>query len=218
MFDIARYYKAHSVAEAVALRQADPEARLLAGGTDVMIQLHHLNAAYRHIVDIHDLPELKGVCELPDGSIRIGSGTTFTEIIENELVQRRLPMLAEAAATIAGPQIATSPPMAAISAMAPPVPTRRRRLSRWKQSWKSPAPMVRAAYPSPVFTPVPARWRYNRRKFWWHSTLRRILTPMWAPTTSNTPCAMPWISPPSAAPPTVRLRMVTSRVCGWPMG
>ena len=45
MFDIARYYKAHSVAEAVALRQADPEARLLAGGTDVMIQLHHLNAA-----------------------------------------------------------------------------------------------------------------------------------------------------------------------------
>jgi xanthine dehydrogenase FAD-binding subunit len=42
---------------------------------------------------------------LPDGSIRIGSGTTFTELIENELVQRRLPMLAEAAATIAGPQI-----------------------------------------------------------------------------------------------------------------
>ncbi|MGL5178822.1 MAG: FAD binding domain-containing protein, partial [Aeromonas veronii] len=105
MFDIARYYKAHSVAEAVALRQADPEARLLAGGTDVMIQLHHLNAAYRHIVDIHDLPELKGVSELADGSIRIGSGTTFTELIENELVQRRLPMLAEAAATIAGPQI-----------------------------------------------------------------------------------------------------------------
>lgn len=43
--------------------------------------------------------------ELADGSIRIGSGTTFTELIENELVQRRLPMLAEAAATIAGPQI-----------------------------------------------------------------------------------------------------------------
>lgn len=105
MFDIACYYKAHSVAEAVALRQADPEARLLAGGTDVMIQLHHLNAAYRHIVDIHDLPELKGVSELADGAIRIGSGTTFTELIENELVQRRLPMLAEAAATIAGPQI-----------------------------------------------------------------------------------------------------------------
>ncbi|HHQ4566573.1 TPA: xanthine dehydrogenase FAD-binding subunit XdhB [Aeromonas hydrophila] len=105
MFDIARYYKAHSVAEAVALRQADPEARLLAGGTDVMIQLHHLNAAYRHIVDIHDLPELKGVSELADGAIRIGSGTTFTELIENALVHRRLPMLAEAAATIAGPQI-----------------------------------------------------------------------------------------------------------------
>ena len=112
MFDIARYYKAHSVAEAVALRQADPEARLLAGGTDVMIQLHHLNAAYRHIVDIHDLPELKGVSELADGAIRIGSGTTFTELIENQLVQRRLPMLAEAAATIAGPQIWTSRPSA----------------------------------------------------------------------------------------------------------
>ncbi len=189
MFDIARYYKAHSVAEAVALRQADPEARLLAGGTDVMIQLHHLNAAYRHIVDIHDLPELKGVSELPDGAIRIGSGTTFTEIIENELVKRRLPMLAEAAATIAGPQIRN-------------VATYGGNICNGATSADSAAPTVALEAELEIawarrHTPHPHRRFSHRPRQGGAATggdpggvsaLPRTRTPRWDPTTSNTPC------------------------------
>lgn len=105
MYDIQRYQRASSARHASELMQAYPDSRLLAGGTDVLIQLHHHNAQYAHIVDIHGLPELCGITTLEDGTLRIGSATTFTQLIEHPLIQERLPMLAEAAATIAGPQI-----------------------------------------------------------------------------------------------------------------
>ncbi|VTR30839.1 Nicotinate dehydrogenase FAD-subunit [Serratia fonticola] len=99
------YYRATSIDDAVRQLRRDPQARLIAGGTDVLIQLHHINGKYRHLVDIHGLNELNGIKLLPDGTLRIGSGTTFSQIIDSPLVQRHIPILAEAAATIAGPQV-----------------------------------------------------------------------------------------------------------------
>lgn len=105
MYDIAHYYQAASIGDAVRQLAANPQAKLIAGGTDVLIQLHHMNGKYRYLVDIHDLAELNGIYLLPDGTLRIGSGTTFSQIIDSPLVQRYVPVLAEAAATIAGPQV-----------------------------------------------------------------------------------------------------------------
>ena len=105
MYDIENYNRARSVQHACELLTEYPQARLLAGGTDVLIQLHHLNPKYRHIVDVHDLPELKGIAIDRHLHLRIGSATTFTELIEHPLIQQHLPLLAEAAATIAGPQV-----------------------------------------------------------------------------------------------------------------
>lgn len=105
MFDIETYHRASSIAQAIELLAANPQAKLLAGGTDVLIQLHHHNARYRQVVDIHGLPELCGISMNDDGALRIGSATTFTRLIEHPLVQKHLPALAAAASTIAGPQI-----------------------------------------------------------------------------------------------------------------
>ena len=105
MYDFETYHRAESVAHAVSLLTADPQARLLAGGTDVLIQLHHLNERFRRIVDIHDLPELRGISCDDAGHIRIGSATTFSELIDSPVINKCLPALSEAAATIAGPQI-----------------------------------------------------------------------------------------------------------------
>lgn len=105
MYDIAHYYRAASIDDAVRQLAADPQARLIAGGTDVLIQLHHMSSKYRHLVDIHGLAALSGISLLPDGTLRIGSGTTFSQIIDSPLVQQHVPILAEAAATIAGPQV-----------------------------------------------------------------------------------------------------------------
>ena len=39
MYDLAALYEAKSVEEAVALRLAHPEAQIIAGGTDVLVQM-----------------------------------------------------------------------------------------------------------------------------------------------------------------------------------
>ena len=76
MFDIDSYHKAGTVDEAIALLSQNPEAIPIAGGTDVLVRLHNHNAAYRHLVDIHDVAELAGITKEPDGSIVIGSGVS----------------------------------------------------------------------------------------------------------------------------------------------
>ena len=105
MYDIERYYKAQSVADAVQRLSAEPSARLIAGGTDVLVQLHHMSKKFRNLVDIHGLPELGGITRLDDGTIRIGSGSTFTQIIESPLVRQYIPALGQAVSNIAGPQV-----------------------------------------------------------------------------------------------------------------
>lgn len=105
MFDMKKYEKARDVADAVRLLVADPEARLLAGGTDVLIKLREFDAKYANLVDIHGLPELTGIEVLANGTLRVGSGATFTAIAESEEVKERVPALTEAAASVAGPQV-----------------------------------------------------------------------------------------------------------------
>ena len=105
MFAIQHYQKAQSPEDAVRLLCADPEARLIAGGTDVLIKLRELDMAYTRLVDIHDLAALKPITLLPDGTLRVGAGATFTDIEQSPLIQTRLGMLGEAAASVAGPQI-----------------------------------------------------------------------------------------------------------------
>lgn len=85
MFDFASYHRAATLADAINLLADNPQAKLLAGGTDVLIQLHHHNDRYRHIVDIHNLAELRGITLAEDGSLRIGSATTFTQLIEDPI-------------------------------------------------------------------------------------------------------------------------------------
>ena len=104
MFDIQSYQKAESVQDAVRLLAEDPEARLIAGGTDVLIKLREFEG-FSRLVDIHDLPELKPITREADGTIRVGSGATFTDIEESPLVRACIPLLGEAAASVAGPQI-----------------------------------------------------------------------------------------------------------------
>lgn len=104
MFDIHSYHKAASVRDAVRLLAEDPQARLIAGGTDVLIKLRDFEG-FSRLVDIHGLPELRGVTRMADGTIRVGSGSTFTDLEESPLVQTCIPLLGEAAASVAGPQI-----------------------------------------------------------------------------------------------------------------
>jgi xanthine dehydrogenase FAD-binding subunit len=105
MFDIDSYQKAESVDHAIALLSRNPQAILLAGGTDVLVRLHGHNRAYRHLVDIHNLKELKTITSEADGTIVIGSGVSFGGLVDDPLIRAEIPVLGEGAFTIGGPQV-----------------------------------------------------------------------------------------------------------------
>ncbi len=105
MFDIQAYMKAHSVDHALALLAEHPDARLVAGGTDVLIRLRHGSKAFTRLVDIHDLEELRFITVDEEKTIRIGSGAVFTDLVHSDLIRTHVPILAEAAESVGGPQI-----------------------------------------------------------------------------------------------------------------
>ncbi len=105
MYDLDSYLKASTVEEAIALLAQNPQAIPIAGGTDVLVRLHQRHPDYRHLVDIHDVAELKSIIMEPDGSIVIGSGATFTDLMEAGIITTHIPVLAEGASWVGGPQV-----------------------------------------------------------------------------------------------------------------
>jgi xanthine dehydrogenase FAD-binding subunit len=105
MFPIEKYHFAISVADAVQHLAADEGAKILAGGTDVLVRLHEGRSGYGHLVDIHGLDELRKISIDGAGTISIGSMATFTEISRHEIIRTHLPMLAQSLLTIGGPQV-----------------------------------------------------------------------------------------------------------------
>src|SRR4249920_3163727 len=93
--------------EAVALlAEAGPEARPLAGGTDLIIRLRDGTIRPRTVVDVKGIAELDaGIGETADGGLRIGARTVMTDITEDQRVRRDYRALAEAAAYVGSVQI-----------------------------------------------------------------------------------------------------------------
>jgi xanthine dehydrogenase FAD-binding subunit len=91
--------------EAVALLSQNPQAIPIAGGTDILVRLHQRHPDYRHLVDIHDVAELKEIVMAPDGTIDVGSGATFNSLIESRVITDNIPVLSEGAASVGGPQV-----------------------------------------------------------------------------------------------------------------
>lgn len=105
MFDLTTHVRAQSADQAVALLKEHPGSRLIAGGTDVLIKLREGKKGFDCLVDIHGLPELDYIRIDDDGSLAIGSGTTFSRIMDDPVIQQHLPMLCEGAGSVGGPQI-----------------------------------------------------------------------------------------------------------------
>ena len=108
MFDLASYEKAGSLKQAIELLSKNPLALPIAGGTDVLVRLHQGNQAYRHLVDIHGLEELRFVRREDGGAIAVGAGMTFSELIDDPIVNRHIPVLAKGASCVGGPQVRNS--------------------------------------------------------------------------------------------------------------
>ena len=105
MYDIAKYEEAYTVEEAISLLQANPKAVIISGGSDVLIKLHEGRMPEAELVSIHGIPELKGVKMEEDGTLVIGSGTSFTQVTRSPIIQQHIPVLGEAVDMVGGHQV-----------------------------------------------------------------------------------------------------------------
>ena len=105
MYDMKALYEAESVQNAVALRLEHPEAQIIAGGSDVLVQMREGKRAGKELISIYGLDELRGVSIDADESIRIGSLTSFSHITRDPIIQKYINVLGEAVDMVGGPQI-----------------------------------------------------------------------------------------------------------------
>ncbi len=100
-----RYEAPESLDAAVALLAgASAEARVLAGGTDLLVQLRADLVAPDLVVDIKRIPELRSVVA-EDGGFRIGAAVTGAELGEHAELRRAWPGVVEAVELIGSTQI-----------------------------------------------------------------------------------------------------------------
>ncbi len=104
------YYQVSTVNQAIALLAKHQEkAAILAGGSDLLGMMKDgiEGAALerpRHLIDIKGIKELSGIRERPAG-LRVGAATTLSELVHSEVVEKKYPLLAQAAKQVAVPQI-----------------------------------------------------------------------------------------------------------------
>jgi CO/xanthine dehydrogenase FAD-binding subunit len=94
--------------EAVAALGSTPDALVLAGGTDLMVEIngaHRRLAGDEVVVSVGRIPELLAWSYDPAGStVRLGAGVTYAELARPPLATL-LPALGQAARTVGSPQI-----------------------------------------------------------------------------------------------------------------
>lgn len=96
------YRHATTWEEALALWQAHPEARYVAGGTDLLPNLKHGLVPARTLVGLAAIP---GGVHREGDSLVLGASTRLDVLAEHAELRALLPPLAEAAAVVAGPQL-----------------------------------------------------------------------------------------------------------------
>lgn len=100
------YVAPSSVQEAVAvLAKHGASARVLAGGTDLIIQAREGRRDVAVMVDVKGIAEATALSLGGDGSLRVGAATSCSTIYHNAAVAKAFPALIDSASLIGGIQI-----------------------------------------------------------------------------------------------------------------
>ncbi|MDD5647268.1 MAG: FAD binding domain-containing protein, partial [Candidatus Bipolaricaulis sp.] len=99
------YLRPSSLNEALALLAEHPDAKILAGGTNLIVDMKLGKIAPAKVIDITFVPEMRGIEERSDG-VWIGALTTIREIAVSRFLWTSYTALAEAAAAFGSTQVA----------------------------------------------------------------------------------------------------------------
>ena len=89
---------------ALAALREHHDARLIQGGTDLMVEINFNHVKPTTMISLRDVASLRTIRRDQTGTLSIGSGVPYS-VIEGEPVLSEIPALAQAARTVGSPQI-----------------------------------------------------------------------------------------------------------------
>jgi CO/xanthine dehydrogenase FAD-binding subunit len=99
------YYRPKTLEDTLTFLEASgEETQILAGGTDVMVDMREGKIKKKYLLDVSRLSELKGIF-LCDEGLCVGAGVTISEIHSSEVLTRYAPALQKCARKFASQQI-----------------------------------------------------------------------------------------------------------------
>jgi len=99
------YLEPETISEAIdLLTKYGGEAKLIAGGTDLLVDMKNGKIRPRYLISILRIPDLNYIIEEADG-LRIGAGTFFQEIVDSQLVRDKYQLIHDAAMSLGTAQI-----------------------------------------------------------------------------------------------------------------
>jgi len=98
------FERALTLQQLLEIKRRDGDWRVIAGGTDLMVESYHAGHAPGNVVDISAIEALHRI-EWENGRLFVGAAATFTEIEHDALLRQYAPLLCRAAAEVGSPQI-----------------------------------------------------------------------------------------------------------------
>lgn len=105
MYDIERIYEAYTIEEAIKLKAQYPEARFIAGGSDLLVKIRDGKLKAGKVISIYLCEELRKIYLEENGDLVIGALASFSQITEDDLINKCCPALGQAVDTAGGPQL-----------------------------------------------------------------------------------------------------------------
>ena len=96
------YLAPRSLGEAFTALGNGKRSLLLAGGTDVIVQLREGRRHCDQLIDLKHIPELMAYRITDDGALEVGASVPLARIYEDAEIQRRFPALVDCASIIGG--------------------------------------------------------------------------------------------------------------------
>jgi carbon-monoxide dehydrogenase medium subunit len=94
-----KYLRPKSLKEATANLLAYKDARVLAGGTDLILQMERKKVALTHLIDLSFIPGIDGL-EMKEDFLSLGTMISIQDIHESTQVREEFPAIAEAAGNL----------------------------------------------------------------------------------------------------------------------
>lgn len=102
---IQEYCLAHSISEVMSiLKESQGQARIIAGGTDLLLDIAERKKQVPKLVDITLIPDLKEIT-IEENFIKIGAAVTHSQVNQSPIIRKYFPALSSASGQVGSLQI-----------------------------------------------------------------------------------------------------------------